>query len=132
MNDNVVTTLYHLYLADEPLTTTELAKEVFGPEGTGEVQNADRKIRYYLEDSHSHLVEEEANGEGSKRFKLADDMTWFGLGEINIWTAEEDEISKPLGRTLVYRDEEGEPHVLSIEVGEEGEFGGKPIEDPGL
>lgn len=115
MHDNVVSTLYHLYLADKPVTTTELAKRVFDPEGTDEVRNADRKVRNYIEDSYPHLVRVEKQN-GTKRLSLNEDEIWFGVGAVTVLTTTQEEIQTGLGRVLVYRDEEEEPHVISIEV----------------
>jgi len=115
MHDNVVSTLYHLYLSDEPVTTTELAKRVFDPEGTDEVRNADRKVRNYIEDSYPHLVRVEKQN-GTKRLSLNEDEIWFGVGAVTVLTTTQEEIQTGLGRVLVYRDEDEEPHVISIEV----------------
>lgn len=128
MNDNVVSTLYHLYLADNPLTTTELAKRVFDPEDTEGVRNADRKVRHYIEDSYEHLVSVD-DVEGTKRFSLKEDEVWFGLGTVSVLTANRDEIQTGLGRVLVYRDEDGEPNVISIEVNVDGDEMPEPGEE---
>lgn len=115
MHENVVATLYHLYLADGSVTTTGLAKRVFDPDGTDEMRNADRKVRHYVEDSYPHLVNVES-GDGTKRLSLNEDMIWFGVGAVTVLTTGDEEIQTGLGRTLVYLDEDGEPHVISIDI----------------
>lgn len=115
MHDNVVSTLYHLWLTDGSVTTTELAKRVFNPDDTDEVRNADRKVRHYVEDSYPHLVNVEQEN-GTKRLSLNEDKVWLGVGAVTVLTTDSEEIQTGLGRTLVYLDEDGEPHVISIDI----------------
>jgi len=115
MHGNAIATFYHLYAVDEEsLTTTDLAKMVFEPEGTSEVRNADRKVRHYLEDTYPHLVSVEEE-DGTKRFTLRDARVWFGLGKMHVVTPEEDEVVTGFGDVMVYEDEEGHPNVVSLQ-----------------
>lgn len=118
MNDNAVEMFYHLYFGSEDsLTTTELAKRVFQPDGREETRNADRKIRYYVEDSYSHLVNVESEG-GTKHISLADESLWFGRGKLHVVTPMAEEVITGFGDVLVYLDGEGDPNVVSVEPDE--------------
>lgn len=114
MNANVIAALYHLRLSEEPLTTTDLAKRVFDPEGTEELRNADRKIRHYLRESYSHLVTAKKEN-GKLEFELDGDRVFFGVGMMDVRTLGGDEVTVGFGDVLVHRDEDGEPNVVSIE-----------------
>jgi hypothetical protein len=125
MNDNVVTTLYHLDSADEPLTTTELAKRVFDPETTEEVRNSDRKVRHYL-DSYSHLIVADEREDGTAVYTSDDDLLHFGLGKVHVVTSSEKEVTVGFGSVMVYMDEDEQPAVTSVEFEDvEGDAGGE-------
>lgn len=118
MNDNALATLYTLYLADEPMTTTELAKSVFEPEDTEATRNADRKVRHYLEESHPDLVKV-VEHEGTKHFTVRNDRVWFGMGMTRVVTLEGDEVELGLGEVMMYNPVDDEPQTVSIEFGED-------------
>lgn len=114
MNDNAMTTLYHLKAAEEPLTTTELAKLVFDPDDTDDVRNADRKVRHYL-DTYGHLAESVEREDGTTVYTADDDRLHFGVGKVDVVTSPDEEVTVGLGSVMVYVDEEDEPHVASVE-----------------
>lgn len=124
-----IRTLHTLYKSDRPLTTTEIAKEVFEDE---EIQNADRKIRYYLTENLEHLVDVE-DLDGSKHFALQDDVVFFGDGRVEVLTQlagervlggtiddgeDFEEVSIPLGPTMVFEKETGDFGVATLELSE--------------
>lgn len=115
MNDNVVSSLYHLHLADAPLTTTELAKRVFDPDGTKELRNADRKIRRYVEETAPSLVDQTEREDGTKLFRLDDDSVFFGVGKVTVLSPPESEVEVGLGSVMVYVDPDDGPQVVGLE-----------------
>lgn len=126
MNENAVGCLYVLYATDESMTTTELARKVFDPDDGSELKDADRKVRYYLEESVPHLVDVDAES-GTKQFTLKPDAAFFGLGKVQIapmLRGEKiesgeavEEITIGLGEVMVFKSPDGEPEVLSISIG---------------
>jgi hypothetical protein len=120
MNDNAVNALYVLATEGGDMTTTEIAKHIFDPDGTEEVRNADRKVRHYLDDTYEHLTVVSEEG-GAKRFSVREDRVWFGVGKVDVVAMGEQEVTIGLGRVMVYMDEEGEPQVINMEVQGEDE-----------
>jgi len=117
MNNNALATLRHLYVADGPLTTTEVAKRVFGDDA--DLKNADRKARYYLEDSCAGLVETDDSGE-TRRYSIDQERVHLGAGRVELFTVDGDEVSVGLGEVMVLRDDGGEPSVVRIGDSDEG------------
>jgi len=115
MHDNAVTALYHLDMAEEDLTSTELAKRVFDPGDTDEVRNADRKVRHYLT-NHDHLVEESERDGGTSVYTTDDDLVHFGVGSVQVVTGMHDEVTVGLGRVMVYMDAEEKPRVVKVDL----------------
>lgn len=112
MNETAVSTFFVLYAADEPLTTTAIAREIYDPDDDHELRNADRKVRYHL-DEHEHLLDvDESNGK--KEFTLREESLFFGLGRINVVTLSGDEVDIGMGEVMVYEDDEGHPTVERI------------------
>lgn len=127
MNDNVVTALFHLDAADEPLTTTEVAKLVFDPEGTDELRNADRKVRHYIE-QYSHLVREVERDDGTKLYTAERGKVHFGIGKVDVLTPDGDEVTVGLGNVMVHLDDDRVPRVSSIEMDTNGGGDGENAE----
>lgn len=121
MIDNAVVALYELYASDVPLTTTELAKRVFGPEDDGETRNADRKVRHYLLETYPHLIESDDEADPTV-FDVRDDLVWFGHGAVSVATTDGEEFILALGRTLLYITEDDVPEVVSVEDVVDEEF----------
>lgn len=115
MNEHAISALYQLHLAEEPLTTTELAKRVFDPDGTTELRNADRRIRRYLEETVPWLVDESKREDGAKLFTLDEGAVFFGAGRVQVVTPGGSEVDVGLGGTMVYVSEDGQPEVVSLE-----------------
>lgn len=128
MNENCIAALSVLFYADGPMTTTEVAKRVFDIGDDGErLKNAERKVRYYLTDSYPWLVERHENGDGGDRYTVNEDAVWFGLGNVNVVPADfggddgtdgGEELFVGLGFVLVYMNEDDEPQVVNVDMGE--------------
>lgn len=114
MNENAIATLAQLTVAEEPLTTTDIAKRVFGPfEGDTEMRNADRRVRRYVTDTFPHLVEREKREDGASVFAVDGDSVVFGRGKVTVLSGHT-EAHVGLGDVLVYENAEGGPEVVSI------------------
>lgn len=130
MNASEIRTLFALYVSNEPLTTTEIAKEVFDGD---DLQNADRKVRYYLTENLDHLVDvEEENG--SKRFALKEDAVFFGSGRMEVLTQvagqqvlggeiedgeDFEEVTVPFGPSMVFKKESEGYSVAALELSDD-------------
>lgn len=126
-----IETFHALYAADEPLTTSQIAKEAFEPEGDDELRNADKKVRYYLTEKYDHLVDVEKTN-GALHFELEGESVFFGLGKMDLVTeidgqriglagaenggdeATYEEVTLGLGLVMVYEDQEGDFTAVSI------------------
>lgn len=112
MNETAISTLFCLYTAEEPYTTTDIAKEIFEPEDDEDLRNAERKVRYHLEENDWLVDVDESNGK--KEFTLDGDSVFFGVGRINIKTLFGDEVDIGLGEVMLYMDQEDKPTVERI------------------
>lgn len=117
MNDNALSTLYHLYFSDDPMTTTELGKLVFDPEETEEVRNADRKVRHYL-DKYDNLVRD-ISVDGTNHYVIKKDKVHIGMGMMYVVTEGGEEITTGFGEVMVYDGGSDSPEVVSIESRDE-------------
>lgn len=113
MNETGVAALMALYASDEPMTTTEIAKEIFDPDDDDAVKNADRKVRYHLEENDHLVTVDESNG--YKEFELAEDQVFFGVGRFNMITYDGREVDLGLGDTVLYHDADGTPVYSPIQ-----------------
>lgn len=130
MKGAAIRTLFQLYLSDEPLTTTDLAKEVFDGD---DIQNADRKIRYYLTDKFDHIVDTNQSN-GSTHFTLQEDSVFFGEARIEVLTQiggqvvgldgeladgeDFEEVSLAMGPVMIVQDADSGYSVVSLELSE--------------
>lgn len=113
MNDNALSALYHLYYADDALTTTELARMVFEPEGKDEVRNAERKVRHYLKNTVEHLVVEVSDE--PVEYDVQPGRVHFGAGALYVSCIKGEEITTGLGEVAVVHGKEGdEPEVHTV------------------
>lgn len=120
MNENCIDALSVLYGSDEPMTTTEVAREVFdvGEDGDERIKNAERKVRYYFTDAYPHLVDRVGNGSEGDRFTIVEEAVWLGIGRVEMEpVGEEKEVSVGLGPVFVYVAEDGSPQVVNIGAG---------------
>lgn len=113
MNENIISLIYHLYYSNQPKTTTELAKTIFEPRDTEETRNADRKIRYYIEEKIPELIETKQQ-DGNKKITLKQNRVYLGVGKMTVLTPKNEEIDIGFGDVLVYIDRLDNPRVVSV------------------
>jgi len=92
-----------LYLDTHPDSTiSDIAKDIFDPDGDEELRVADRKVRYYLTEKVPELVEADESGSAAT-YRTRDDLVQSGLGRMEMMTFDGDEISVGLGGAVLYK-----------------------------
>lgn len=113
MNGNAVAAFYYLYTSEGGLSTTDVAQVVFDPEGTEELRNAERKVRYYFEEGYGHLTNVSVEDD-TKLFSVREDRIWFGVGQIRLVTLDGAEVEVGMGDAMVYVGADGETEAVDI------------------
>lgn len=115
MKPNAAASFYLLRESEDPLTTSVVADLVFGADE--DLRNAERKVRYYFEESYDHLVVCDTK-DGTTVYEADEDKVWTGEGVMNVATSEAEIVQVRFGHVLVYIDGGGVPQTVQLRSGE--------------